>query len=60
MIAVVTSLLGTRDWFQERQFFSGPVRERGWWFGDDSSTFTFTVHFISIIIASAPPQIIRH
>ena len=30
------------------------------WFQDDSSTLTFTVHFISIIISSAPLQIVRH
>ena len=29
-------------------------------FQDDSSTFTSIVHFISMIITSAPPQIIRH
>ena len=29
MIAVVPSLFGTRDWFRERQFFPGPVREEG-------------------------------
>jgi len=36
----------------------------GIWFQDDSFivhfTFTFIVYFISIIIASVPPQIIRH
>ena len=36
----------------------------GIWFQDDSFivhfTFTFIVHFISIIIASVPPQIVRH
>ena len=29
------------------------------WFGADSS-ITFSLHFISVIITSAPPQIIRH
>ena len=29
-------------------------------FQDDSSIFTSIVHFISMIITSAPPQIIRH
>ena len=54
----VPNLFGTRDRFRGRQFFHGPGVEE--WFQDDSSTFPFIVHFISIIIASAPPLITRH
>ena len=50
---VAPNLFGTRGWF-----FHG----MGWggWFQDDSKYITFTVYFISIVIISAPPQIIRY
>ena len=53
--AAVPNLLGTRDQFHGRQFFSmdwGDLRML--------QHTTFIVHFISIIITSAPPHIIRH
>ena len=49
--AAVPNLFGTRDPFRGRQFFHGRFR-------NDSSTFI--VHFISVFVKSAPPQIIRH
>ena len=47
--AAVPNLFGTREWFD---------KGRGRWSGDDSGTFI--VHFVSIIVISAPPLIIRH
>ena len=55
---LVPNLSGMRDWFRGRQFFHGPGG-----LGMVSGLFkhiTFIVHFISIIIISALPQIIRH
>ena len=52
------NLIGTRDQFCGRQFFHGP----GFGVGMDLGWFKFItciVHIISIIITSAPPQIIR-
>ena len=52
----VSNILGTRDWFHGRLFFHR-------WGRGMSSGFkcmTFAVHFISIIIISAQPQLIRH
>ena len=49
-------LFGTRDWFRGRQF----SMDQGMGWGDGSGCLrciTFIVHFISIIITSAPPQI---
>ena len=54
---VVPNHFGTKDPFCGRQFFHGPSRR------DDLEMIQvhlFTVHFISIIITSAPPQIIGH
>ena len=57
--SVVPNLFSNMDWFRGRQFFHGAGQ--GWWqFQNDSSVLHFVVHFISIIITSAPPQIIRH
>ena len=53
--AAVPELLGTRSQFHGRQFFHGPV-----WSDGSLKYITFIVHFISIIITSAPPQTIRH
>ena len=56
--AVVPNNFGTKDRFCGRQFFHEPgvgVRVSGWF-----KHITFSVNFISIIITSAPPQIIRH
>ena len=55
--AAVPNLFGTKDWFPGKQFFHG----LGWgvvsgWF----KHLTLTVHCISIITVSAPPQILRH
>ena len=63
----VPNLFDTRDWFCGRQFFHGPTGERGEgvgrmvleWFKTVSAHYVI-VHFISSIIVSAPPQIIRH
>ena len=55
--AAVPYLFGTRDHFHRRQLFHGP----GWWrmISGWFKCITFIVHFVSIIITSAPPQIIR-
>ena len=56
--ARVPYLFGTRDQFQERLFSHGQVGEgmvSGWF-----ERLIFALHFISIIITSAPPQLIRH
>ena len=55
-IPVVPNLFGTRDRFCERQFFHRRSRMVWGWF----KCITFIVHFISIVIISAPPQLIRH
>ena len=54
--AAIPNLLGTRDWFHGRPFFHGWSRGliSGWF-----KNITFIMHFISIIISSAPPQIIK-
>ena len=57
--AVAPKLFGTRDCFTEDSFFTGV--EGVWrmvlgWF----KHIMFIEHFISIVITSAPPQIIRH
>ena len=52
--AAVPSHFGIRDRFSGRHLFHRPGR--GWgWFQDDSQCITFIVHFISVIIISAPP-----
>ena len=56
-MTVVPNLFGTRDQLCGRQFFHGPGQGDG--FGTIQTLITFIVHFISIIIISAPPQIIR-
>ena len=53
--AAVPNLLGTRDQFRGRQFFSTDWGDLGM-----LQHTTFIVYFISIIITPAPPQIIRH
>ena len=55
--AAVSNLLGIRDPFNKRQFSHrlGEGLVLGW-----LKFITFIVHFISIIITSAPPQIFRH
>ena len=57
---VVPNLLGTRDRFCGRQLFYGP----GWggWavVSEWVKGITFILHFISSIITSDPPQIIRY
>ena len=57
-MTVVPNLFGTRDQLCGGQFFHGPGRGDG--FGTIQTLITFIVHFISIIIISALPQIIRH
>ena len=49
--------LAIRDQFRGRKYLQG----LGWgrWFQDDKC-ITFIVHFISIIVASAMPQVIKH
>ena len=55
---MIPNLLGTRHWFHGRQIFPWTrgrwVTVSGWF-----KHITFIVHFISIIIISAPPQSIR-
>ena len=58
--AVVLNFFGTRDWFHGRFPQTWGRRYKvemvsGWF-----KCITFIVHFISIIITSAPHQIIRH
>ena len=58
-ISVTPDIFGTKYQFCERQFFHGPGVGGGmvWgWF----KSITLIVHFISIIITSAPPQSLRH
>ena len=56
---VAPSVFGTRDWFCRRQSFHR-------WDGSGGNGFgmiqciTFIMYFISVIMTSAPPQIIRH
>lgn len=49
-------------WLQRPVSWKTPFpMDLGWgWFQDDSKCITFIRHFISIIIISIPPQIIRH
>ena len=58
--AVVPNLSGTRDRFHGRQFFQGPGWDGGGYGFRMIQCITFTVHIISVIITSAPPQIIRY
>ena len=54
--AAAPDLSGTRDWFWGSQFSHRPGWGTIWgWF----KCITFTVPFISIIVTSAPPQIIK-
>ena len=56
--AAVPTFLAPGTIFTEEKFFHGPGRWgmiSGWF-----KRVTFNVHFISIIIISAPPQIVRH
>ena len=52
-------LLGIKGWFCRRQFFhrlgTSKGMVRGWF-----KSFTFVVHFIPIVITSAPLQLTRH
>ena len=52
------NLFGTRDWFRGAQFFHGPR------VGGGAGLGMIQVHLLrtllSILITSAPPQIIRH
>ena len=57
-MTVVPNLFGTRDQLHGRQYFHGSGLGDG--FGMIQTPITFIVHFISIIITSPPPQIIRH
>ena len=50
----------TRDWFCGRQCFHGPVVGWGVAGGVKFPDDCIIVHFISVIILSALPQIIRH
>lgn len=52
-------LLVTRDQFKEGPYFPMDRWEKGW-FQDDVAVLMFTLHFISIIITSGSPQLIRH
>ena len=56
--ATIPNLLSTRDQFRGIRFFHGPEGR-----GKISGLFkhiTYIVHFVSIIITSVPPQIIRY
>ena len=56
---LVPKSFGIRDQFYGRQFFHGTRGQGGGGFGMIRVHYIY-VHFISIIIISAPPQIIRH
>ena len=56
-ITAVPNLFGARDQFKGRHVF--PQTGVGAWFGGDSRALRYCA-FISIVITSAPPQVIRH
>ena len=57
--AVVPNLSGTRDQFRGRHFLHRTGQ--GAWFGDDlSALYLLCTLFLSLLLLSAPPQIIRH
>ena len=56
-LSVVPNHFGTKDPLHGRQVFHGPSREDGL---EMIQVHLFFVYFISIIITSAPPQIIGH
>ena len=55
--ATVPNLFGTKTDFLEENFPTDGVGQMVWgWF----KSITFIVHFIPIVITTAPPQSIRH
>ena len=55
--AAVSNFFDTGDWFHGRQFSHGPGGRDGY---GTIQTHCIFVHFISVVITSAPPQSIRH